>query len=100
MTITAFVQKLAEKRFRAATSQPIALVAEGGTREEAMTRLGALAQEQLATGEVVQIQLANDAEANPWVKFAGIWKDHPELDDYRASIDEYRRSVDAASPPT
>jgi len=96
MTITAFVQELAEGRFRAAASQPIVVSAEGSSREEAMTRLTALAQEQLSQGEIVQIDLPAVATVNPWMRFAGIWKDHPEFDEYRANIAEYRRSVDQA----
>ena len=99
MTITALVQQLAAQRFRAATSQPIPLSAEGQSREEAMTRLTDLAREQLAQGDLVQIDLA-DARDNPWVKFAGIWKDHPDFADYQANIADYRRSLDVAGDPS
>lgn len=31
---------------------------------------------------------------NPWVRLAGIWKDDPQIDEFRAAVEEYRREVD------
>jgi len=44
MQVTVFVERLDEQTYRAVTAQPITLVAEGRTRDEALERLRVLAQ--------------------------------------------------------
>ncbi len=96
MSLTAFVQQIDSGQFRASIAQPISLTAEGASRDEAISRLSKLAQHQLSQGEIVEIRWAGD---NPWLKFAGIWKDHPDFDAYQADIAEYRRMVDSMDSP-
>jgi hypothetical protein len=31
---------------------------------------------------------------NPWVKYAGMLRDHPNFDEWRAAVEEYRREKD------
>ena len=33
---------------------------------------------------------------HPWVPFAGIWKDHPEIDAWADTIAEHRAQLDKA----
>ena len=44
MQMTVFVERLDEHTYRAETAQPVALVTEGRTRDEAIERLPVLAQ--------------------------------------------------------
>ena len=46
-------------RFKASTSQPVAMETEGASREEALQRLQELASTRLAAGELVQVPLPN-----------------------------------------
>jgi hypothetical protein len=94
VNLTVFVEQIDPKKFRAETSQPFALSTEGSSREEAIERMRELAQERLAAGEMVQIEVPGSVESSSWSRFAGIWKDHPDMEEYRRSIAEYRRRVD------
>lgn len=95
MQVTVFVEQLDEQTYRAETAQPIALVTEGRTRDEAIEQLRVLAQRRLTAGEMVQLDLPEVAVPHPWVPFAGIWKDHPELDMVLEHIAAERRKRDA-----
>lgn len=95
MQVTVFVEQLDEQTYRAETAQPIALVTEGRTRDEAVARLRELAEQRLTTGEMVSLDIPEVAVPHPWVPFAGIWKDHPDLDAVLEHIAVERRRLDA-----
>ena len=96
MQVTVFVEQLNEQTYRAETTHPITLVTEGRTRDEAIERLRVLAQQRLAEGEMVCLEIPEVAVPHPWVPFAGIWKDHPDFDAVLEHIAEARRHLDAA----
>ena len=96
MQLTVLVERIDEQRYRAETAQPVSLVTEGHTREEAVERLRKLVQQRLAAGEVLQLELPEVVEPHPWAPFAGIWKDHPEIDALLDSIAQYRHRLDEA----
>jgi hypothetical protein len=96
MQVTVFVERLDEETYRAETAQPIVLVTEGRTRDEAIERLRVLAQQRLTTGEMLHLDIPEVAVPHPWVPFAGIWKDHPDLDAVLEHIAAERRRLDAA----
>src|SRR5262245_30361081 len=92
MKTAVLIEKLATKRYRASTAQPIALQTVGRTRDEAVQRLCALARKRLSAGEWLQVSLPGPPQANPWIAYAGIWKDHPDIDDFVKNIAAYRRA--------
>ena len=96
MQVTVFVEQLDEQTYRAETAQPIALVTEGRTRDEAIEQLRVLAQRRLTAGEVVWLDLPDLDVPHPWAPFAGIWKDNPDLDAVLEHIAAERRKRDAA----
>lgn len=83
-------------RFKASTSQPVTMETEGASREEALQRLQELASKRLAAGEVVQVPLPDGPSGHPWMKCAGVWKDHPEFDQFQKNVLEYRHSLDVS----
>jgi hypothetical protein len=93
METAVLVEKLGKNKYRASTSQPIALESEGRSREEAVRRLCALARKRLAAGQWQHVSLPGPPQANPWITFAGIWKDHPDFDQFLKDIAEYRRTA-------
>ena len=100
MKTAVLVEKLGKNKYRASTSQPIALESEGRSREEAIKRLCTLARERLAAAEWQEVSLPGPPQANPWLAYAGIWRDHPDLSDFLKNIADYRRArngPDAAS---
>jgi hypothetical protein len=92
MRATVLVEKVSKKKYRASTSQPVPLESEGATQDEALDRLYALAKKRLANGQLIQMNLPGPASTNPWTTFAGVWKDHPDFDEFLENIAEYRRS--------
>jgi hypothetical protein len=96
MQLTVLVERIDEQTYRAETAQPVSMTTEGRTRDEALARLLKLAQRRLATGEMVHLELSDVAGAHPWLPYAGIWKDHPEVDALLDNIAEYRRQLDEA----
>jgi hypothetical protein len=96
MEVTVVVERLDEYTYRAETAQPIALVTEGRTRDEAIERLRVLASQRLTAGEILRLEIPGVAASHPWVPFAGIWKDHPDLDAVLQHIAAERRRIDIA----
>lgn len=96
MQVTVFVERLDEHTYRAETAQPSALITEGRTRDEAIERLRTLAQQRLTVGEMVCLDIPEVPIPHRWVPFAGIWKDHPDLDAVLEHIAVARRKLDAA----
>jgi hypothetical protein len=52
-----------------------------------------LARKRLANGEWLQVPLPGPPETNPWVAYAGVWKDHPDFDAFLENVAEYRRAA-------
>lgn len=98
MNATVLVEKIGKGKYRASTSYPILLETEGKSKEEALRRLRKQAQDRLAAGELVRIALPGH-EANPWKEFAGIWKDHPDFDEFVNNITAHRRSLNGRNTP-
>ena len=96
MQVTVFVERLDEHTYRAETAQPIPLITEGRTRDEAIERLRTLVQQRLTAGEMVCLDIPEVPVPHPWVPFAGIWQDHPDLDAVLEHIAAARRTLDAA----
>lgn len=99
MTLKAVVERISADRYRAVISQPFVVESEGQTPDEAVQRVRDLAAKRLAGGQVVDIDVPGPSQPHPWARWAGIWKDNPDFDDYLRNIAEYRRKVDAAEPP-
>ncbi len=97
MEAAVLVEKLGVKKFRASTSQPIPLESVGRSREEAVKRLCALVHKRLAAGQWQHVSIPGPPQLNPWIAYAGIWKDHPDFDGFLKNIADYRRAVNGAS---
>lgn len=93
MTVTALVQRVSQNRYRAATTHPVALEVEAASREEALNDLRELATGWLADTEVVELDLPEQAQSNPWVQHAGAWRQNPYLPAYLESLAEYRATA-------
>jgi len=94
MHIPVLIEPVAGNGFRARGMEPFALSGEGPTREEALAKLRDQLDARLKNGaEIVGLEVP--APPNPWVEFAGMFKDDPLFDDWQKAIEEYRREVDA-----
>jgi hypothetical protein len=69
------------------------LESEGRSSDEAVKRLCALARKRLAAGQLQHVEMPGPPQSNPWIAYAGIWKDHPDFDDFLKNIVDHRRAV-------
>jgi hypothetical protein len=95
MQIPILIEPVTGNGFRSRGGEPFALSAEGATVEEVQTKLQEQLQARLRGGaEIITLQVAEQSPANPWVHFAGMFKDDPYFDEWQEAIAENRRKVD------
>jgi|SRR5581483_7286234 len=95
MHIPILVEPVANNGYRATSGPPLALSVEGATRAEAIDKLQLLLRDRLRNGvEVVAAEVAAQAIENPWVKYAGMFKDDPMFDEVLEIMKQNRRKDD------
>ena len=93
MKLPILIERITGNGYRARGGEPLPLVAEGATREEALTKLKEQLQARLRDGtELTSVDLA--PTTHPLAEFAGMFKDDPMLEEWKQSMAEYRRKVD------
>jgi predicted RNase H-like HicB family nuclease len=91
--IPVLIEAIPGNGYRASTGQPLSLVGEGATREEALAKLRQALAARLAAGtQVVPLQLPGTE--HPLAKFAGMYKDDPLFEEWQQIIAENRRLDD------
>ncbi len=81
--------------YRATTGQPLALSADGATREEALGQLRKAMKTRLGAGaEIAPLEVASSE--HPLAPYAGMYKDNPLFDAWQQAIADYRRQADEA----
>lgn len=68
---------------------------ESNDRQSALADLQKLVTEKLIGAEVVSLEIEIPQPENPWLRFAGIFKDDQSFDRMQEDIAEYRREKDA-----
>jgi hypothetical protein len=95
MQIPVVIEPVAGNGYRATGVEPLGLSAEGGTRAEALAKLRQQLQDRLREGtELVTLDITTRPTENPWVEFAGMFKDDPYFDEWQQAIAENRRKLD------
>jgi hypothetical protein len=95
MQIPVLIEPIAGNGFRAKSGEPLALMADGPTREEALRSLRQLLHQRLQNGaELASVDLGVTKAENPWCEFAGMFKDDPYFDEWQEAIAENRRKAD------
>jgi hypothetical protein len=93
MQINVLVEPMNGKGFRASGSAPFDIVAEGATRDEALAQLREKVQARMSGGaEVVTLDV--DMTKHPIMKYAGIFKDNPLLEEWKQAMKEYRDEIE------
>ena len=93
MQIPVLVERVTGDGYRARSTEPFAVSAKGSTREEALEKLRAKIQTRLKNGtEVVGLEIG--PPSHPWLEFAGMFKGDPWIEDWKRSVEEYRRQVE------
>jgi hypothetical protein len=93
MEIPVLIEPVPGNGFRARGGEPLALCAEGATREEAIQKLRALVQGRLANGAQL-VPLEVPSSENPWVTMAGMFKDNPLFAEVVEIMAEQRRQAE------
>jgi predicted RNase H-like HicB family nuclease len=93
MQVPVLVEPVAGNGYRARGMEPLALSAEGATREEALQRLREQLQARLSGGaELVNLEV--DPAPHRWMPFAGMFKDDPDFKEVLEIMSENRRKMD------
>lgn len=96
MQIPVLIERIAQNGYRAKTGEPLALSVEAATREEAMAKLREEVAVRLQNGtQLVALDVVEPAPENPWVKYAGMFKDDPMFKDVCRIMEENRKKDDA-----
>jgi predicted RNase H-like HicB family nuclease len=96
MEIPVLIEPVAGNGYRARCGEPLPLTAEGTTRDEALANLRRLIDQRVADGaEVAALSVPGKDAANPWVGFAGMFKDDPYFGEVIDIMAENRRKMDA-----
>jgi predicted RNase H-like HicB family nuclease len=95
MRVSVLVESVPGSGFRAKGGEPFGMSAEGATRDEALQRLRQLIEGKVSAGaEVVTLDVPMDE--HPWLPFAGMFQDDSLVEEWKQTMAEYRRQVDAA----
>ena len=93
MQIPVLIERVARNGYRAKSAEPFKVSARGATREEALAKLRAKIQTRLKKGaEIVGLEIG--PPPHPWMKYAGMFKDDPWIEDWEKSMAEYRQQVE------
>jgi hypothetical protein len=94
MQIPILIERIAGNGYRANSGPQLAVAVKAPTREEALARLKERLEERLRNGaEIVPLDVA--PQPHPLAKYVGMFEGDPLLEDWKASMAEYRRKVDA-----
>ncbi len=94
MQISVLLEPTPGNGFRARSGEPLALTAEGATRDQALEQLRGLIRGRVAAGaEIVALELA--PSTHPWAPFAGDLKNDPILEEWKDAMAQYRNERDA-----
>ncbi|MBE7474224.1 MAG: type II toxin-antitoxin system HicB family antitoxin [Anaerolineae bacterium] len=69
------------------------IVVEGETEEEALVKAQADLKSLLVGGRIVQLDLEVKPDEHPWLKFAGMFANDPDWDNFQAAIQRYREEI-------
>lgn len=64
------------------------------TREDALKKLRQLVDTRLKNVEIVTQEIDIPKSENPWIKYAGMYKDEPLFDEVISYIETYRQELD------
>ena len=95
MQIPILIEPIAGIGFRSRGGEMFDLSAEGVTQEEVRARLDEQLQARLRAGAaIITLEVAEQRLANPWMEFAGMFKDDPYFEEWQKAIAENRRKID------
>ncbi len=95
MTYRAVVESQRGKSYKATVLGWPECTVDAATREEALTRLREALRQRLTEVEIVPLDIDLPENANPWLRFAGMFQDDPLFDEVVEEMEADRRQLDA-----
>jgi predicted RNase H-like HicB family nuclease len=95
LTYSVIIEQEKEGKYKATIWGLADCQATGNTKEAALTNINQLLTARLKNAEIVVQEMALPKSENPWVKFAGMYKDNPLFNDMVSEMEAYRSEVDA-----
>jgi len=93
MKIAVLVEPMNGNGFRATGGEPFCIATEGATPAEALDKFKSEAEARLkAGGEVVTVEIGS--QEHPLLKFAGMFKDDPLLEEWKQAMEDHRNQVE------
>ncbi len=71
------------------------LKASGNSKEEAIEKLSHRLQAFFKDTEIINLEIEPPQPKDPWMKFAGMFKDDPYFEEFLQAIQDYRNEIDA-----
>ena len=94
MNIQVLLEPVENNGYRATSGPPLALSAEGATRDEALAKLREQAAARLRTGSQL-VSLEVTPPENPWLAIAGtLDPNDPLTQEWKEAMEEYRQQVE------
>jgi predicted RNase H-like HicB family nuclease len=97
MQYQVLIESQSDRRFVASVLGIPNCVAEGTSKEEAITKAKMALTEIMAHGEWVTIEVeppTKNQESDPWLKHFGIFANDPTFEDFMNEVETYRQQVD------
>ena len=69
------------------------LIVTGASEAETIERIREALAKVQEQSRIVRVEVP-DPEDDPWLRFAGMWKDDPDWEQFQANIKAFRESVD------
>jgi predicted RNase H-like HicB family nuclease len=84
-----------DKKFIARVCQYPEIMAEGDTEKGVLEKARVSLKELLAGGRMVKIDTESGPCEHPWLKYAGMFADDPDWEDFQESLRQYRDEIDS-----
>lgn len=93
MQIPVLIERVSGNGYRARSAEPLGLLGEGATREQAIAKLREQCEAKLQQGaELIAMELG--PQVHPLAEFAGMFKDDPDFEDVLQIMADNRKKMD------
>jgi hypothetical protein len=75
------------------------IVISGAEEAEVIEQIRNAISDVQANGRIVRVDVPTHATNDPWLRYAGMWKDDPNWDLFQSEIEAFRREIDRETNP-
>ncbi|MBF0227183.1 MAG: hypothetical protein HQK76_17190 [Desulfobacterales bacterium] len=83
-----------DKKFIARVCQYPEIVAEDYTEEGVLVAARSKLKRFLSGGKIVKIDIESESYEHPWLKYAGMFADDSDWEQFQESLKQYRKEID------